>query len=102
MHEILPTTILISFFIISRAKPSTFFFMVALNMRSCLSGRMLLAIERIWYSNPISNIRSASSNINIVQRSKLVALLRTISINRPGVATTLCRNMIQSIQSYAK
>ena len=46
-------------------------------------------------SNPMSSIRSASSNTKYVTRFKLVTLLSKKSISRPGVAITIsggCRS----------
>lgn len=47
---------------------------VALNMRVCRSGRVCCTMERIWYSNPMSNIRSASSRICPQGRAKATAM----------------------------
>lgn len=46
-------------------------------------------IFRIWGSNPMSNMRSASSNTKYVQRRKLVVPRSKKSKSRPGVAITI-------------
>lgn len=43
-------------------------------------------------SNPMSNMRSASSKTRYVTRRRLVTLLTKRSMRRPGVAATTCRN----------
>mmetsp|Transcript_15877 Transcript_15877/g.23911 ORF Transcript_15877/g.23911 Transcript_15877/m.23911 type:complete len:253 (+) Transcript_15877:1005-1763(+) len=85
----LPMTIRIGFLTTSLANPSIFFFIVALNNKVCRSGRMLLTMDRIWYSNPSSNILSASSSTTIVHRFRFVDLFDISSINLPGVAITI-------------
>mmetsp|Transcript_12144 Transcript_12144/g.16025 ORF Transcript_12144/g.16025 Transcript_12144/m.16025 type:complete len:255 (-) Transcript_12144:208-972(-) len=61
---------------------------VAEKRRVCLSGRIWSMMDLIWYSNPISNIRSASSSTTMVQRRRLVAFFLRSSMSLPGVATT--------------
>ncbi len=76
---------------ILRASVSTCRGKVALKRTVCLSGRMFCTILMICGSNPMSNMRSASSSTRYVTRRRLVILpleVTSRSIMRPGVHTT--------------
>mmetsp|Transcript_3839 Transcript_3839/g.9611 ORF Transcript_3839/g.9611 Transcript_3839/m.9611 type:complete len:289 (-) Transcript_3839:400-1266(-) len=82
-----------------RASVSTERGNVALNMTVCLSGRMLLTMRMIWGSNPMSNMRSASSMTRYVTRLRFVILpldVTSRSIMRPGVHATTSTPLFSS------
>jgi len=70
---------------------------VALNIRVCLSGLNCDNISSICGLNPISNIRSASSNTKYVTSFKLHYPSFIKSINLPGVATNKFTPLLKSL-----
>mmetsp|Transcript_20933 Transcript_20933/g.67360 ORF Transcript_20933/g.67360 Transcript_20933/m.67360 type:complete len:260 (+) Transcript_20933:383-1162(+) len=94
-----PTMISMGLIRILRASFSTCDGKVALNMTVCLSGRTFLMISVICGSNPMSNIRSASSITTYVTRCSEMTrpAFRVIrSIMRPGVQTTISAPRLMS------
>jgi len=70
---------------------------VALNINVCLSGLNWDIISSIWGLNPISNIRSASSNTKYVTSFKLHYPSFIKSINLPGVAINKFTPFLKSL-----
>jgi len=87
-----PTAISSGFLRTCRARASTCVGSVALNMATCLSGRVACRNIPICGSKPMSNIRSASSSTRNDTLLKFVILppevVRT-SISLPGVPTRI-------------
>lgn len=81
-----PTTMRTGLLTMSPTRICTFFFIVAVKRRVCLSGRVWQTMERICCSKPRDNIRSASSSTRYVTRTKFVAFFRRNSMRRPGDA----------------
>mmetsp|Transcript_37341 Transcript_37341/g.118828 ORF Transcript_37341/g.118828 Transcript_37341/m.118828 type:complete len:228 (-) Transcript_37341:796-1479(-) len=52
-------------------------------------GRTFCTTERIWGSNPMCSMRSASSSTRKVHRCRLQPFIFTMSIMRPGVAMAI-------------
>uniref|UniRef100_A0A182QQ22 Uncharacterized protein n=1 Tax=Anopheles farauti TaxID=69004 RepID=A0A182QQ22_9DIPT len=87
-----PTCTSIGFFRIRLASASIWRGNVALNITVCLSGRTLSMMRITCGSNPMSNIRSASSNTTYVTRRRFVTrpeFAASMSIIRPGVHTMI-------------
>mmetsp|Transcript_98217 Transcript_98217/g.300307 ORF Transcript_98217/g.300307 Transcript_98217/m.300307 type:complete len:259 (-) Transcript_98217:72-848(-) len=69
----------------SRASCSILGGKVAEKRSVCRLGRTFWMMERIWYSKPKENIRSASSRTTNVVRCKVKPFIFTMSINLPGL-----------------
>mmetsp|Transcript_27462 Transcript_27462/g.67484 ORF Transcript_27462/g.67484 Transcript_27462/m.67484 type:complete len:337 (+) Transcript_27462:558-1568(+) len=94
-----PTWISTGLFSARRASASMACGKVAENMTVCLSGRRLFMMRVICGSNPMSNIRSASSSTMYVIRRRLVirpAPVVSRSIMRPGVHATISQPRFSS------